>query len=679
MHLLRQGSMGNWLVWSVVVAMASGCDVGTPKQVAAGAVPEKSRPGDRDDAMREQQLRTVASESEAKLMTAKSEEERSRIRAEAAAARARAMSLGAHKSPARLAPSAAPAPVEAAPPVAAYASRKREIYDDPLDGLIGGSTADKRHAAKPAHGAHHAEKAKAARVASVMAAVAEPAPPPTPVVRLDPNARYATTYRPGGAALAAMDAALARGTIPAVYRDLVGDFGARYAPPLAAPASGALAVSAATERVVVPPAGGPLHLRVALRSAPGANLARARLSVTLVLDVSGSMQGRAIENAKAAAAELVNRLDPRDGFALVTFSDGARSVVKPGSIGPRRRDVLARIDRIVTEGGTNVSAGLDLGYRLATSRETGGDVVQVVMLLSDGQANAGDTDRDSLAARSARAFQDGVQTSAFGLGDSFDAPLLASIADRGAGGYYYLADASQIAPAFARELDARLVPAALALEVRVRLRPEVAATMVYGSRVLDDREAAQVRAQEVSADLEAERRHGIKRDRENDAAGGMRFFIPSFARDDRHALLLALQLPPGVGQRAIGSVEVRYKDRLLARNMTKEIPLHVFYGRSDAESAATINQSVLRTVQAFAAGDAILAAAGRVDAGDRGGASRLLAERATLLQRAARDLAEPRFNEDGQRMARLATAVSGMSDPLALAMLLRGSGSGYLQ
>jgi hypothetical protein len=36
--------------------------------------------------------------------------------------------------------------------------------------------------------------------------------------RLDPNARYATTYRPGGAALAAFDSAVARGTIPRLTR-----------------------------------------------------------------------------------------------------------------------------------------------------------------------------------------------------------------------------------------------------------------------------------------------------------------------------------------------------------------------------------------------------------------------------------------------------------------------------
>ena len=43
--------------------------------------------------------------------------------------------------------------------------------------------------------------------------------------------------------------------------------------------------------------------------------------------------------------------------------------------------------------------------------------------------------------------RDGIQTSSFGLGTDFDAALMSRIADRGAGGYYYLADSSQITPA----------------------------------------------------------------------------------------------------------------------------------------------------------------------------------------------------------------------------------------
>ena len=84
---------------------------------------------------------------------------------------------------------------------------------------------------------------------------ADPTTTTAPAAHLDPNARYATTYRPGGAALAAFDAAVARGQIPATYKDLVGDFGARYAPALARPTDGALAISVDTERAAVGPGG----------------------------------------------------------------------------------------------------------------------------------------------------------------------------------------------------------------------------------------------------------------------------------------------------------------------------------------------------------------------------------------------------------------------------------------
>src|SRR5580700_3580556 len=370
---------------------------------------------------------------------------------------------------------------------------------------------------------------------SVGAPLAGPAPsgPREPAVvaaapHLDPNARYATTYRPGGAALAAFDAAVAHGQIPASYRDLVADFGARYAPALTRPADGALAIGVDTERAAVGPQGGPMNLRVALVSSD-APPTRAPLSVHIVLDVSGSMSGQAIEDAKHAAEAAVTKLEPTDDFSMVTFSNSAQVLVGDGPIGPRRNQVLARIEEVRADGGTNMSSGLDLGYAQAHAASVSDDAVRVLMLLSDGHANAGDTDPSRLAERANRAFQDGIQTSAFGLGTDFDAALMSHIADRGAGGYYYLADSSQIAPALARELDARLRPVATAIEMRVRLRPDVSATKVFGSRELTEAEALAVRAQEVAVDR-GEKKRGIASDRETDASGGMRFFIPAFAR-----------------------------------------------------------------------------------------------------------------------------------------------------
>ena len=166
--------------------------------------------------------------------------------------------------------------------------------------------------------------------------------------------------------------------------------------------------------------------------------------------------------------------------SAVTFSDTAHLLVSDGPLGPRRAQALERIHGVHADGGTNISSGLDLAYAQAHSPGIAADAVRIVMLLSDGHANGGDTSPESLAARAGRAFQDGIQTSSFGLGPDFDASLMTRIADRGAGGYYYLADSTQITPALAREIDARLQPVATAVEVRVRLRPDISATRVFG-------------------------------------------------------------------------------------------------------------------------------------------------------------------------------------------------------
>ena len=515
---------------------------------------------------------------------------------------------------------------------------------------------------------------------TVAAPEAEDTPAAKPVAKLDPNARYATTYRPGGAALAAFDAAVQKGDIPGEYKDLVGDFGSRYAPSMDAPKEAALAFKVETERGKLPPSGGLINFRVAIRSS-ATETKRAPLSVHLVLDVSGSMSGAAIDNARKAAASLVERLDPNDDFSMVTFSSSAEVRVPDGLVGARRKQILATIADVQANGGTNISSGLDLGYAEAHSTRISPEAVKIVMLLSDGHANGGDTNPRTLAERSARAFQDGIQTSSFGLGADFDAPLMSSIADRGAGGYYYLADSTQIASALAKEMDSRLVPAALGVEVRVRLRPDVSPIRVYGSRALEQAEAAQVRAQEVAMDKNASKK-GIAQDRQDDTVGGMRFFMPAFARDDRHALLMQLQVPAGVGERSLVSVEVKYKDRIRKKNVTEEYPVKIEYAKDDAESASTANASVVATVQAFLAGDSIVAAEHMVDAQNRLAAMRLLQERAELLKRAAVTLNEGRLGEDAIRLARLSRAVGGqdqVKDALPLAVLLRGSSYGYLK
>lgn len=496
---------------------------------------------------------------------------------------------------------------------------------------------------------------------------------------LDPNGRYATTYRPGAGHLAAFDAAVAQGLLPIQAREVVSDLGGRFSPALAPREGSSLGVRVDLERQKLAPGGGAVHMRLSLAGTDVAPGERPHLSVHLVLDRSGSMEGASIERARNAAVALVERLAPTDDFSLTTFSDEAELLVIDGPVGPRRGYITAAIQGIRADGGTNIGEGLRLGYRQASSQGIPEDAVRVVMLLSDGQATAGETSPAVLSRLSLDAFQEGIQTSTFGVGSSFDGPLMSAIAGDGAGGYYYLADGAQIAKAFATELDRRLDPIATAVEVRVHLEDDATLLKVYGSRRLGEQEGARVRAQEVAADVHAEQRDGIKRDRKQDRQGGMRFFFPAFARGDSHAMLLKLRLPEGVGARKLALVEVKYKDRVFGRNVVQELPIETSYADGDAESAASIDGSVARTVQAFVAGESLLTAAQRVTRGDVDGAMALLSERESLLRTAATSLGEPRLATEADRLARLRSHLEPSGQRLALAVLLESAGRSRLQ
>jgi Ca-activated chloride channel homolog len=510
------------------------------------------------------------------------------------------------------------------------------------------------------------------------------APPPSPGVveaPIDPNGRFATTYRPGGGHLSAFDSAVARGIVPPAERELVADIGARYQPDLPEPTR-ALGLRVDIERSRLSPSGGPVHVRLALRSTDKSPTSRPRLSVHLLLDVSGSMNGESIKRAREAAESLVGKLKPTDDFSLVTFSSEATVRVPEGLVGGREAFIRKAIAAVEADGSTNLGQGLEKAYEQAKQKKIPEDAVRVVFLLSDGRANTGRVDPSVLSGMALDAFQSGIQTSTFGLGSDYDGALMSQIAADGAGGYYYLRDAEQIAPALATELGQRLDPVATAVEVRLRFKPDVEVLKVYGSRRLSHDESERVRTQEVATDKQAEKRDHIQRDRQDDAAGGMRFFIPAFARDDSHAMLLKLRVPAGTAERQLALIELKYKDRVTKKNVGDELKLAARYADSDADSAKSADPSVARTVQGFAAGESLMQAAARIAAGERESAVALLTEREQILRRAADTLHEPGFLRDADRLARLAghaTESTGLGDPLVLAMLFETAGRSRLR
>lgn len=166
--------------------------------------------------------------------------------------------------------------------------------------------------------------------------------------------------------------------------------------------------------------------RVGGKSAPIADLAMAvdsgvALAVTLVIDVSGSMEGDPLAQARLAAAEFVQGLSPQDSVAVITFSDGV-SLVQ--NFTNDKDAAIHAIDGLTALGNTALyQAAADAAATAAAAPSPR----RVIILLSDGVdygRMSSVTRDDSIAAVSAA----GVPTYTIGLGTEIDREYLAAVA-----------------------------------------------------------------------------------------------------------------------------------------------------------------------------------------------------------------------------------------------------------
>lgn len=238
--------------------------------------------------------------------------------------------------------------------------------------------------------------------------------------------------------------------------------------PRASARSGLATVNAGlSSAAIVRGGGGELHAAFEIATDSVAIAQRPPLNLALVIDRSGSMSGGRIENAQKAALGIVERLAATDRVALVQYDDQA-DVVLPSlamSAAGKAR-MRAAIQGIALGGSTNLHGGLVLG-RDEIQRTFQAQQVSRVILLSDGQANAGVVDPRAIAATARGAAEQGVRVTAVGLGVDFNEDLMESIAESGRGQYHYVRAASDLDRVIAGELSG--IQATVATSVELHL------------------------------------------------------------------------------------------------------------------------------------------------------------------------------------------------------------------
>lgn len=201
---------------------------------------------------------------------------------------------------------------------------------------------------------------------------------------------------------------------------------------------------------------------------------RPPLNFCAILDVSGSMQGEKITQAKEAVRQTLNHLREGDVFSLVTFSSDVRAVFEPRLVDSQtRRVVESALQEIQAGGMTALDGGLALGLEKIASRK---EETNLALLLSDGQANVGETDLEKVGQRGYAARQQGVIVSTLGVGLDYNEALMVEIATQGGGRFYHLHSAGQIAVFLAGELGE--VTSLAARETTLQLDLPPGATLV---------------------------------------------------------------------------------------------------------------------------------------------------------------------------------------------------------
>ena len=217
---------------------------------------------------------------------------------------------------------------------------------------------------------------------------------------------------------------------------------------------------------------------IQLKSAPNVMGRRLPLNVALVIDRSGSMEGEPLAYVKQACGYVVDLLEPNDILSVVTFEEQV-DVLVPARRVVNKTLLKEHINRIEVGNTTNLYDGVVVGCQQVASVMAEG-YVNRVLIFTDGEPTAGIKDFNSIVGQVAEQKSRGITVTALGFGPEYNEELMAGIARRSGGNYYYIARPDLIPEVFRRELESLMTLVARNMRLRLNLSRWVQLRQIYG-------------------------------------------------------------------------------------------------------------------------------------------------------------------------------------------------------
>lgn len=284
-------------------------------------------------------------------------------------------------------------------------------------------------------------------------------------------------------------------------------------------------------------------LKISMKTAATGRSISKPLSLTVLLDKSGSMERQDREFSLLKSMEaLSSHLNKIDVVTLIGFARQPR-LIGDRIPGNQSSELLKLVKQTPSEGGTNLEEALNLAHKLA-KRQYVKDGINRIVLITDGAANLGDADAESLRNSVIAMRQEGIAFDACGVGaDGINDKILESLTRKGDGRYYFLNKPEDADDNFVRQLAGSLRPAAKNVKVQVKFNPK---------RV-------------ISYKLTGFEKHRLeKEDFRNDAVDAAEMT----AAEAGVALYHFQANPEGIGP--VGEVSVRFKDMVTGKMMERK-------------------------------------------------------------------------------------------------------------
>jgi Ca-activated chloride channel family protein len=331
---------------------------------------------------------------------------------------------------------------------------------------------------------------------------------------------------------------------------------------------------------------------------------RLPLNLVLVLDKSGSMGGRKIEDAKEAAIEVVRRLDKNDIFSRVVFETNPRVII-PARYLTDRNSVIETIRGIRAGGSTALYGGLNLGA--AEARKNINNLFTPrIILLSDGLANVGPRTTAELARLGAELGREGMTVTTVGLGLDYNEDLMTALAESSDANAYFARHSRELPRIFAEEIGDATTLAARNLKVRIKCPSGVIPRALLGRKGL-------IRKQTVEVELK------------NLYANGSKY------------ILLEVGVPSGHdgSEIKLASVTLDYEDVFTEKKVSSNKSVLLRYCLDEEEVEESKNRGVMKELALTRVSLAKKEALDLSDKGDYKAAAGVMKEKQKLLEEVA--------------------------------------------